>query len=92
MYGIILAAAAAAVCILGADGNYYTNENPFVDPENHDFRLKPGACGINIGAVIPGVTDQPDFLGNKRDGKPDIGAIEYIQVGQQPPENLRVIP
>ena len=89
---LALPSAAGAYCTLGDDGNYYTDEDPFVNAAEHDFRLKPGACGINMGAVIPGVTDQPDAAGQQRDSQPDIGAFEYIAAGPKKPEGLEIKP
>jgi len=77
-----------AFCTLGEDGNRYTDENPFVDAENHDFRLKPGSCPVDRGVTRPGVT--VDFDGTRRpQGKaPDIGAYELRQI--EAPSDLTV--
>jgi hypothetical protein len=76
-----------AVCELRADGNYYTDEDPFVDAANHDFRLKEGACGIDLGATLPEVTH--DFDGVKRpQGRAyDIGAFEFKRKDKRAPKH-----
>ncbi len=60
-------------------GNNFTNANAmFVDPANHDFRLKAGSPCINAGKVIPGITD--GHIGSA----PDIGAYEFGGVYWKP--------
>lgn len=82
-----------AACVLGSGGNYYSDENPFrnTDPAKGalDFRLKPGACGIDIGATLPEITE--DFDGVKRpQGKGyDIGAYEFTG-GPKAPQDLTI--
>jgi hypothetical protein len=76
-----------------ADGNIYSSETAydiFVDPDNHDFRLKPGSCAVDRGATIPEVTH--DFDGVKRPtGKAyDIGAFELIPSRPTAPDGLRI--
>jgi hypothetical protein len=80
-------------CRVGADGNIYSSETAydiFVDPDNHDFRLKPGSCAVDRGATIPEVTH--DFDGVKRPkGKAyDIGAFELIPSRPNAPDGLRI--
>jgi len=53
------------------DHNLNTKTPGLVDPKNRNFALKPDAKARNAGAVIEGVT------ADVRDGKPDIGALEY---------------
>lgn len=43
----------------------------FVDPANHDFRLQATSPAIDVGRVIPSITD--GFQGQA----PDVGAFEY---------------
>jgi hypothetical protein len=40
------------------------------EPEDFDFRLKPGSRAVDAGAVLPSITD--DFTGRA----PDLGAYE----------------
>jgi len=49
----------------------------FVDPANHDYRLKPGSPAIDAGEPLAHI--DTDLRGVKRPqgGKPDIGAYEY---------------
>ena len=56
--------------------NDFTAEPQFVDPDNGDFRLKPGSPGIDAGATIEAI--KTDILGTPRpQGKAfDIGAYE----------------
>ncbi len=51
--------------------NLTVAEDPFVDKENADFSLKPGAEPIDFGRVIEGITD--GFQG----ANPDVGAYEF---------------
>lgn len=83
---------AQAFCTLGSDGNYYTDEDPFIDAANHDFRLKPGSCAIDHAATLPEVTE--DFIGTPRPQgvRSDIGAYEFIDPPLGPPEQLRKEP
>ncbi len=78
---LLMASNVQGFCILGADGNYHTDEDPFVDAANGDFRLKPGSCAVDNGATIGAV--KFDFDGTPRpQGKSkryDIGAFELIQ-------------
>lgn len=78
---------ADASCTQGKDGNWYSDEDPFVDAfpgcgrdgaRPCDFRLKPGSCPIDKAMPLPEV--QVDFFGTTRpQGKaPDIGAVEFI--------------
>ncbi len=50
----------------------------FVDPDNHDYRLKPGARAIDAG--MDGVGPKIDFYGNPRPSgeKTDVGAAEFV--------------
>ena len=51
----------------------------FVDPDNHDYRLKPGARAIDAG--MDGVGPKVDFYGNPRPSgeKTDVGATEFVK-------------
>ncbi|MBE7636405.1 hypothetical protein GUA87_06075 [Sneathiella sp. P13V-1] len=51
----------------------------FVDPDNHDYRLKPGARAIDAG--MDGVGPKVDFYGNPRPSgeKTDVGAAEFVK-------------
>jgi hypothetical protein len=77
-------AEAQAYCTKGEDGNWYTDEDPFVDAANHDFRLKPGSCAVDNGTDV-GVKE--DFRGVKRpQGNGfDIGAFELVLTDKLPP-------
>lgn len=54
-------------------GNRTYRDGDFVSPSGRDFRLRPGAAGIDTGVVIPGITD--GFAGKR----PDSGALEQGQ-------------
>ena len=77
-----------AFCTLGADGNYHTDEDPFIDAKNHDFRLKPGSCAVDNGMTLPDV--KFDFYGMPRPQGSgyDIGAVEMKQI--EPPDGLKL--
>ena len=47
----------------------------WVDPANHDFRLRAGSPAI--GAAAPGDAPPLDRLGLQRDSRPDAGAYEF---------------
>jgi hypothetical protein len=52
--------------------NNYSGKDPgYVDAAKRDYRPAAGSPLINVGTVIPGITD------NVKDGKPDIGAYEH---------------
>lgn len=53
----------------------------FVDPANHDYRLRPGSPAINAGVAISEI--QTDLRGASRTegGQYDIGAYEYTPHG-----------
>ncbi|MEE9366997.1 MAG: choice-of-anchor Q domain-containing protein [Dehalococcoidales bacterium] len=77
-----------AFCTLGPDGDYYTDENPFVDAKNRDFRLKRNSCPVDKGMTLSEV--KVDFDGKYRpQGKRyDIGAYELRQI--EAPGKLKV--
>ncbi len=77
-----------AFCTLGADGNWHTDEDPFVDAKNHDFRLKPGSCPIDKGATIPEVKFDFDGMPRPQGLEYDIGAFELRQI--EPPGDLKL--
>ena len=87
----LLSSNAFGYCKLGQDGNWHTDEDPFVDAANYDFRLKPGSCPVDHGATISSV--KTDFDGTPRpQGKRyDIGAYELIQKPPlESPEEFKV--
>jgi hypothetical protein len=59
--------------------NDFTAEPQFVDPENGDYRLKPGSPGIDAGATIEEI--KTDLTGTPRpQGEAyDVGAYETVQ-------------
>jgi hypothetical protein len=52
----------------------------FVDPDNHDYRLKPGSPAIDAGCETE---SKEDIAGTAvpQGGKPDIGAYEFVSDG-----------
>lgn len=88
---VLLPVGVNAACNLEEDGNWYTDEDPFVDAANLDFRLKPGACAVDHGATLELVKD--DFIGTHRPqgNAYDIGAYELIDTeALGPAEDLQV--
>ena len=63
------------------DGNGLTNPG-FVNLGNDDYYFLSGSFAVDAGIDV-GITH--DILGNPRDGKPDIGAYEYIPTDTAPP-------
>jgi len=57
-------------------------EDPFRNREREDFRLRPASPARDFGTAEylahkhPGLRVDRDFLGNRRDSKPDAGAFE----------------
>ena len=66
----------------GYGKNDFTAEPQFMDPDNNDFRLKPGSPGVDAGMDLPAV--KTDRLGVTRpQGKAfDIGAYELKQAAK----------
>ncbi|MFH1029628.1 MAG: choice-of-anchor Q domain-containing protein [bacterium] len=54
---------------------FFTNESPFVDGKNGNYRLKPDSWCINRGTYVG---FQRDMAGNLPQGTCDIGAFEYV--------------
>ena len=52
----------------------------FMDPDNHDYRLKPGSPAIDAGTETEG---REDIAGTAvpQGGRPDIGAYEFVPNG-----------
>ncbi len=89
---LFLAADANALCTVGPNGNVYSDETAeeiFVDPENHDFRLKEGSCAIDMGVSLTEVTHDFDGVKRPQGIAYDIGAFEFIPAGPVAPKDLQ---
>jgi len=63
-----------------------SGEDIFVDPENGDFRLKPGSPAVGGAVPLPEVTT--DLEGKPRDpNRPSIGAFEAVEPLESSPVN-----
>jgi hypothetical protein len=61
----------------GYGKNDVTAEPQFVDPDNGDFRLKPGSPGIDAGAAIKAVKTDLRGVARPQGAAYDIGAYEF---------------
>jgi len=75
--------------IFGAENRNYgpndiTAKPLFVDPDNGDFRLKPGSPGIDAGMTIGDVKTDLRGVGRPQGKAYDIGAYEHDPAQNQP--------
>jgi hypothetical protein len=76
------------ICSTDANGSVTSNLSPFMDAENHDFRLRPNSCAVDRGMTIPSV--RVDIRGVTRPQGPeyDIGAFEHEKLSA--PKGLKI--